>query len=107
MKLYDTVKEMLEKYPPLRDSDRLLIWNIWGKQGKLIRSNDPALTSISKQEFMLAASPESIRRCRQKIQENFPELRASENIQKEKDAIANQKGTHVYREELKGGEKTT
>lgn len=98
MKLYTVVKDLLEKYPPLRDSDRHLIWCVWGLSGSLNTSSDPMLTSISKRSFMTATSPESIRRCRQKIQETHPELRSSKEAQQEKDLLANQKGTHVYRE---------
>lgn len=97
MKTYDLVKDLLIKYPAMRDSDRLLIWNVWGRRGYLTVEDNTSI--IRKESFMTATSPESIRRCRQKIQENFPELRSSKKVQEEKDKIADQKGTHIYREE--------
>lgn len=93
MKIYDLVKMLLEKYPKLRGNDRLLIWNVWGYKGYLTG------TSINKESFMKATSPESIRRCRQKIQERYPELRADKFIQEKRKEIESQKGTHIYREE--------
>ena len=96
-KTYDLVFDLLTRYPPLRDSDKQLIWNVWGKRGYLVIENGTTL--IHKESFLVATSPESIRRCRQKIQEKHPELRSSKAVQEEKDKIAAQKGTHIYREE--------
>lgn len=96
MKTYDLVKELLEKYPALRDSDRLLIWNVWGKLGFL--NSDYGATVIEKSMFMKAPHPETIRRSRADIQRRFPELRSSKAIQKMKNEKAAEKGTHIYRE---------
>jgi hypothetical protein len=93
-KLYDTVKDLLIKYPKLRDSDRLLIWNVWGLAGYIQNG------VISREDFINAPHPESIRRCRQKIQETHPELQSSPNVQHEKELIEDQKGTHIYREKI-------
>ena len=93
-RLYDQVKELLEKYPSMRDSDRILVWNVWGFQG-YVKSG-----SISRSDFFKAANTESIRRVRQKIQEKFPALRSSKEVQKMKDEKEKEKGTFVYREDL-------
>lgn len=99
MKLYEMIKDLMTRYPKLRDSDRLLMWNIWGKRGSL-QSDLFGSSAITKEAFMLAVSPESIRRCRQKLQEKYPELRSSKKVQEEKDEISAQKGTHIYREKV-------
>lgn len=92
MKLYDLVKFQLTIVPYLRDDDKMLIWEIWHDQGFTHNGY------LEFGDFLKATSPESIRRCRQKIQENFPELRGSERVKKARNKIADQKGTHVYRE---------
>lgn len=94
MKLYDTVYDLLKKYPALRNSDKLLIWNVWGFSNKL------NMGYITRDNFMRAISPESITRCRRKIQELYPELCSSKSVQIEKDAKKKQKGTFIFREEL-------
>lgn len=100
-KIYDLVYHLLVKYPQLRDSDKLLIWNVWGRNGYIDKFNtEMGETYIMRSNFLEATSPESIRRCRQKIQETHPELRSSKAIQAEKDKLAAQKGTHIYREEI-------
>ena len=68
------VKKMLIKYPSLKDNDKRLILNVWSYQ-------QPTLKTSSFVEFADLfklgglASPESIRRSRQKLQEEFPEFR--------------------------------
>mgnify|MGYP001615472416 CR=1 FL=1 len=107
-KIYDLIKELLTDYPELRDSDRKLIWTVWSKIGLL---NDTKLwengklhvyagTSINYQAFVNSPSTETIRRCRQKIQELHPELQSSKWIRKQRQAIEDQRGTHIYREEI-------
>ena len=83
----DRVKSLLEKYPHLRDSDNKLIANIWnqdllkmGLRPKDISGNS-LLTYYSTDKLTNA---ETIRRVRQKIQEENPELRGSvEGLRKE------------------------
>lgn len=95
-KIYDIVKDLLIKYPEMRGNDRLLIWNVWGKKGLLSKHGD--FNFISRGNFLASPSTESIRRCRQKIQERYPELRASKKVQEYRKEIEKQKGTHIYRE---------
>jgi hypothetical protein len=94
MKLYDKIKSLLEQYPVLRDSDKKLIWAIWDKEGfavnRVMRFDD----------FMLATSPESIRRCRQKIQELNPDLEGTVKVRRARKEISDQKGTHIFREKV-------
>ena len=97
MKLFDKVKLLLIQDPKLRDSDKLLQWRVWAQQGHVMNG------ALSFESFMNhhLISSETIRRTRQKVQENFPDLRSSERIQKFKDAKRKTKGTFVYREPLK------
>jgi hypothetical protein len=67
------VEEYLIKYKSLRDDDNRLMSNIWAEQLRSKgRSISEFLPMFSKGEL---ASPESIRRCRQKLQENNPQYR--------------------------------
>lgn len=101
-KTYDLVKTLLEDNPELRDSDKKLIWAVWEdlnlteKEEFGIMNND----TIRFDSFMDAPSTETIRRCRQSIQEHNPELRGSKWVQKARAEKAEQKGSFVYREEV-------
>ena len=94
MKLYDKVKDLMTQNPKLRDSDRLLIWNVWETEGFV--KND----SITKEDFLNAPHMESIRRVRQKIQEEHPELQSSPEVLEAKKKKEKKKGNFVYQEEL-------
>lgn len=70
---YDKVKWFLENMPFTRDSDIRLIATWW--------QNEAVKQGLDKEDFLKDfadgkyTNPESIRRCRQKVQENFPHLR--------------------------------
>ena len=72
------VKNMLIQFPHLRDDDLKLIGNVWNQDFKAT-GRDPATTAsiIFLRVFTEGklTNPESIRRCRQRIQEKNPELR--------------------------------
>jgi len=95
MKIYDLVKNLLTDNPDLRDSDKKLIWRVWYEMGLVDNYR-----FITKDNFMKAPSTETIRRCRQKIQETHPELQSSKWIKAQREKIAEQKGTYIYREEV-------
>lgn len=99
-KLYDVVKKLLTNYPALRDSDKLLMWNVWGIEGFISSYGNSLVRHITRDNFMKATSAESITRCRRKIQEEFPELQSSKNIKEARDQKASEKGTFVYREKI-------
>ena len=81
------VKHLLVNFPHLRDDDNKLIANIW--------YNEVDCTDISASTFLkffsdgILTSPESIRRMRQKLQEENEELRGKNYKlrHKEKDTI--------------------
>lgn len=101
LRLYDIIFTLLNDYPPLRDSDKKLIWNVWGRLGFL--SGETPQQYISRYNFMEAPSVETIRRTRQKIQETHKALRSSQTVQETKNEIARQKGTFIYREPIQIG----
>lgn len=72
------VKQLLENYPYLRESDNKLIASIWNSE---IRQRGIGATEFFRQfgngRF---TSPESIRRCRQKLQQDNPELRGQNRV---------------------------
>lgn len=96
MKLYDLVKKLMVESSLYRNSDRHLMWKVWRLEGAVGEYNN----TLTLEGFLKGSPPESIRRCRQKIQEHFPELRSAKKVQQMKDEIEAQKGTHVYREEV-------
>jgi hypothetical protein len=85
-KIKETVKELLTKRPELRDDDNRLIANIYLIEAGGVKS----LQQMSAQDFLLNftkgfySSPESIRRVRQKLQEDFPELRGKKYNERKK-----------------------
>lgn len=71
-----TVKMILQNHPLTRDDDNLLILKLWAEENPDIRTPGFSFVDFSKQ--LLAgkfSNTESIRRCRQKIQQEFPHLR--------------------------------
>ena len=54
--------------------------------------------TINYENFMDATSPENIRRTRQKVQQDHPELQSSKKVLETKKKIEDQKGTFVYLE---------
>jgi hypothetical protein len=94
----DRVKALLSDYPHLRDSDNKLIANIWAQDLKKM-----GLGSVDTRAFYflslyadgLLTNAETIRRVRQKIQEENPELRGTVND------LRREQGESV-RKEIKG-----
>lgn len=64
----DIVRELLETQPGLRDNDLLLMSTIWKSQSNI-------LNFFHRFETGRLHTPESIRRARQKLQEDYPHLR--------------------------------
>jgi len=77
-KVADQVKEILENSKEARNSDRILYY-------LLLQRVDESMLDVSVKEFLLYADHvpnfESVRRSRQKVQEKYPELRASDKVQ--------------------------
>jgi hypothetical protein len=96
MRLYVKVKHLLIEFPELRSSDKMLIWKIW-LDGGFVKYD-----TIRLDAFMQAPSVETIRRTRQKVQEYYPELQATEGVRRAKKLKQSTKGTFVYGETFTG-----
>ena len=94
MKLYDIVNHILTTDSYTRSSDKKLIWEVLKYQG----FTEGGAITYSRFMNKDIANFESIRRCRQKIQEKHPELRAVGVVFQERAKKAKQRGTHVFRE---------
>jgi hypothetical protein len=104
-KLYDRIKDNLEHNELYRNSDKHLMWRIWYEEG-LVKKVKNAVTGEDKfvmifDDFVKATSPESIRRCRQKIQEKISELGPTTEVNNFRRKKQKEKGSFVYREKLK------
>lgn len=75
--IQQTVKRILEIHPATRDNDRLLMIKVWAVQNPKIKSYNTYLLVTWAKDFIKGeyADPESIRRTRQKLQENNANLR--------------------------------
>ncbi len=99
MKLYDLIKKLLIENPELRDSDKKLMWKVWQIEG-IVSDGSIAYDSFIERK---TTSPESIRRCRQKIQETTPSLGATKSRTREvRKEIERQRGTFIYRDIVSG-----
>lgn len=85
--LKPVVLKCLEQIPETRDDDRLLILKIWAHQNPDLRNNDYSFIDFAggflKNSY---ADPESIRRTRQKLQQEIPEVRGKLYSQRHKEA---------------------
>lgn len=68
IKINEIVRELLEKKPELRDNDNLLMACIWESESNMFNF-------MTKFKNGKLHSPESIRRTRQKLQEDYEHLR--------------------------------
>ena len=71
----DKVKALLIKSSHLRDNDNRLIANFYYHESNKDLLKTTALDFLHDFADGKYTSPESIRRCRQKLQEDYPELR--------------------------------
>jgi hypothetical protein len=74
LNIKDKVLELLKRHPHLRDSDEKLTANIWLNESRGVVTAYDLLNLYANGGLTNA---ESIRRCRQKIQMENPELRGS------------------------------
>lgn len=92
MKLYDVIYKLLKEHTELRDSDKKLQWRIMELTGA-IRNG-----VLTYESWMNAENTETIRRTRQRVQEDHEELKSSPQVQAYKDAKESTQGKFVYRE---------
>ena len=72
------VEWTLKMYPETRLSDKLLLWKIVAKDKD----------TITFQDFLNAPPMESVTRCRRKIQEKKPGLRATKEVEEQRNINA-------------------
>lgn len=96
MKIYDLVKKLLEEDIDNRNSDKKLIWCVWESTGYVSNGYITFNSFINSR----CPNPESIRRCRQKIQETHPELQATLDVRRKRQKKEADKGTFVFRETI-------
>lgn len=97
MTLKRLIDRLLHESIVYRNSDKELIWRVWCEKGTVQGYGDNEL--ITKNKFLNAYSPESIRRCRQALQRadllsGRNEIQATKKIKKFRDDEARLKGYH-------------
>lgn len=97
MTLYNQVKALLLQYPEARNSDKLLMWLVWDRQG-LVSGNVLGIWSKIEREGFLktAITPESITRARREVQARNTALRAKEGVQEKRDEKETTKGKFIF-----------
>ena len=80
-KMEDVVKDILSWNPNTRDDDFILIYEVYRKINPLVLKLSFGEILLCHNHFELP-SFESIRRSRQKVQQNNPNLRATENTRR-------------------------
>ena len=88
-KIKDRVKALLVKHPHLRDSDNRLIATIWKYDLTKMNMSVWGITAINFLELYSKnklTNAETIRRVRQKLQEENPELRGTVNEARQEQA---------------------
>lgn len=88
LKIKEAVTSLLEKHPHLRDNDNKLIATIWRLE--VGKENIDGLSALGFLIYVAEgrlSSAESIRRSRQKIQEDRPELRGTNYNKRQKKGI--------------------
>lgn len=91
---------LLTEKPHLRDNDNKLIANIWNKETGKEENGAFKSQFLTAYDFLLAfsegnyTSPESIRRCRQKVQEQYPELRGKSYKNRQKNGVTIKQEIH-------------
>ena len=86
LKKQELIKSLLDKYPHLKDNDMRLICNVWASEMKS-QGVDPHQfrTLFLMLQNGTISNPESIRRGRAKLQEEFPEYRGEKYIDRHKE----------------------
>jgi len=104
MKLYKLVQNMLEEYPETRSDDRSLFWHMHMELHAFARN------TMSYQEFLEMPPYSSVVRARRMVQANDrkraekfgvkPRWQPNPVIKMLRKKRQNEKGTHVYRENV-------
>lgn len=101
MKTYNLIVKLLQENIELRNDDRLLFWKIWEIEGSV--KNDCMYYS----DFKNASNPETLRRCRQLVQADHPELGPTETVKGMRKKKQLEKGTFPYHDRIESKPKYT
>lgn len=101
MKLYDKVRWLLEVSQDCRNSDKEVIWRIWEDEYS-VKTTGGGQRFLTKELYMRATNSETIRRTRQKVQEDHPELQSDKKVLESKKKKESTKGIFVYHEPFTG-----
>lgn len=74
------VKEILERFPATRDNDQLLYYRVCEAINPKSLTSNWGYVLLNRKEFMIP-SIETVGRCRRKLQEKNPDLRASKKVE--------------------------
>jgi hypothetical protein len=74
----DRVFEILEAHPQARGDDLLLLYYYWRRWGKI------RITFAKFEDLFQASAPETVRRRRQEIMQEHPELKPSERVKRKR-----------------------
>jgi hypothetical protein len=99
MKIYDIVKQILERNDNTRSSDKYLIWSVFRRLGYVSMTEDGD-EYVKKEDFMECPSFESITRARRKVQENHPELQAVEEVRQKREQLSRGDPIKIFEELL-------
>lgn len=94
MRIYNLVKKLLEENIELRNDDQLLQWKVWEIEGSVKNG------CMYYSDFKNATNPESIRRARQLVVAEHPELQANETVRKLRHKKELEKGTFGFRQTI-------
>ena len=94
MKILNKVLRCLQQDPATRNSDRLLMLQVWDIEGL-------GLSDSQKERFMHVSSPESIRRTRQKIQQNG-QYTATDTVKRNRKELEHQYKSQVIDDKQAG-----
>lgn len=97
MTLKKLIYAILQTNPETRDSDKKLIWEVWSQKGFACYDHECQDFRIVQEAFMIAPSPETVRRCRQALQRSDRLLgkwliQPTKETQKHRDEIAKLQG---------------
>lgn len=84
--IYQEILDLLKTQPELRNSDKMLILAVWKNHGLADEFDNPLPLEWSDFHELVMALPdtETIRRTRQYIQKEFPELQSRKRIERER-----------------------
>lgn len=76
----ELVKEILERFPATRDNDQLLYYRVCEKINSKALTSNFGYVLLNRKDFMIPTI-ETVGRCRRKLQEKNPDLRASKEVE--------------------------